>query len=67
MCPARECGILTAVNEERDQEGTEKMYGYEATVLFMVGKAMDADKLAMATRERTLNEQPRTRRPKCSK
>jgi hypothetical protein len=38
------------------------MYGYEATVLFMVGKAMDADKLAMAKRERILNEQSRTRR-----
>jgi hypothetical protein len=38
------------------------MYGYEATVLFMVGKAMDADKLAMAKRERIRNEQSRTRR-----
>jgi hypothetical protein len=51
-----------AIRKER-----KTMYGYEATVLFMVGKAMDADKLAMATRERTLNEQPRARRTKRSK
>jgi hypothetical protein len=42
------------------------MYGYEATVLFMVGKVMDAEKLATAKRERVLNEQSRTRRPKRS-
>ncbi|HEY7909290.1 MAG TPA: hypothetical protein VIC60_10465 [Thermomicrobiales bacterium] len=43
------------------------MYGYEATVLFMVGKAIDAEKLATAKRERILNEQSRTRRARRSK
>jgi hypothetical protein len=50
-----------AIRKER-----KKMYGYEATVLFMVGKVMDAEKLATAKRERFLNEQSRTRRPKHS-
>jgi hypothetical protein len=55
------------VNEGRDQEGTEKMFGYEATVLMMVGKAIDAEKLATAQRERVLNEQSRMRRPRRDK
>jgi hypothetical protein len=38
------------------------MFGYESTVLFMVGKAIDAEKLATAKRERDLNEGSRVRR-----
>jgi len=44
-----------------------KMYGYEAAVLIMVGKAMDAEKLAMAKRERVLSEGSRLRRPRRNK
>ncbi len=43
------------------------MYGYEAAVLMMVGKAMDTEKLATAKRERILNEQSRTRRTRRGK
>lgn len=43
------------------------MYGYEATVLLMVGKVMDADRLAEAKRERVLNQESRTRRPRRGK
>lgn len=39
------------------------MYGYEAAVVMMLGKAMDADRLAAAKRERVLTEERRTRRP----
>ncbi|MGI8690298.1 MAG: hypothetical protein ACR2M3_17100 [Thermomicrobiales bacterium] len=38
------------------------MYGYEAVVMMMVGKAIDADRLATAKRERVLIEEKRTRR-----
>ena len=38
------------------------MYGYEAAVVMMVGKAIDAERLATAKRERILNEESRTRR-----
>ncbi len=38
------------------------MYGYEAVVMMLVGKAIDADRLAMAKRERVLTEEKRTRR-----
>ncbi|GEM_PF-6854211 len=38
------------------------MYGYEAAVVMMVGKAMDADRLITAKRERVLSEERRTRR-----
>lgn len=43
------------------------MYGYEAAVLMMVGKAMDAERLAMTKRERILNQELRTRRPRRDK
>ena len=38
------------------------MDGYEAAVVMMLGKAMDADRLATAKRERALTEEKRTRR-----
>jgi hypothetical protein len=38
------------------------MYGYEAVVVMMVGKAIDADRLATAKRERALTEEKRPRR-----
>lgn len=38
------------------------MYGAEATILMMVGKAMDAERLATAKRERVLTDEKRTRR-----
>lgn len=43
------------------------MYGYEATLLLMVGKAMDADRLREATREQVLTQESRTRRPRRGK
>ena len=43
------------------------MYGYESAVLGMVGKAIDAEKLATAKRERILDELSRTRRSRRSK
>jgi len=44
-----------------------KMYGYEAAVVMMVGKAMDAERLAQAKRERVLNQERQTRRPRRTK
>ena len=38
------------------------MYGYESAVVMMLGKAMDADRLATAKRERVLTEEKRARR-----
>jgi hypothetical protein len=38
------------------------MFGYEAAVVMMLGKALDADRLAAAKRERVLSEKRRTRR-----
>lgn len=43
------------------------MYGYEASVLSMVGKVMDADRLAQAKRERILAQERLTRRPRRAK
>ena len=43
------------------------MYGYESSVLSMVGKVIDAEKLATAKRERILSELSRTRRERRSK
>lgn len=38
------------------------MFGYEAAVVMMLGKALDADRLAVAKREHVLSEERRTRR-----
>ncbi len=38
------------------------MYGYESAVVMMLGKALDADRLATAKREQVLTEEKRTRR-----
>jgi hypothetical protein len=38
------------------------MYEYEAVMVMMVGKAIDADRLATAKREWVLSEEKRTRR-----
>jgi hypothetical protein len=55
-------GILEAVDEGPIAEGITKMFGYDGGVMMMVGKAIDADRLAVAKRERLLNEEKRTRR-----
>jgi len=38
------------------------MHGYEAVVVMMVGKAIDADRLATAQRQRIRTEATQTRR-----
>ena len=60
------CGIAaghTDDSEMRDalRKERKKMYGYEAAVVMMVGKAMDAK------RERILSQERQTRRPRRSK